>query len=43
LPFPPVCTLAGAVGFKWRWFLKVALVRYLRFAIYAALLFGVYA
>jgi hypothetical protein len=40
LPFPPVCTVAGVVEFRFRWFLWVSSVRFLRFLIYALFIFG---
>ena len=42
LPFPPVCLISGTVGFKFKWFLQVCLVRFLRFGIYGAILFGIF-
>jgi membrane protein YqaA with SNARE-associated domain len=40
LPFPPVCTVAGVVNFRFRWFLWVAATRFLRFFLYALFIFG---
>ena len=40
LPFPPVCTVAGVVNFRFRWFLWVAAVRFMRFFLYALFIFG---
>ncbi len=40
LPFPPVCTVAGVVNFRFRWFLWIAATRFLRFFLYALFIFG---
>ena len=40
LPFSPVSTVAGVVGFPFRMYLMVALSRFLRFWLYAAFLYG---
>lgn len=42
LPFPPVCLISGTVGFRFKWFLQVSLIRYARFAIYGAIIFGLF-
>ncbi len=41
LPFSPLATIAGAVGFKFRDYLIVSLSRFLNFGLNATLLFGV--
>ncbi len=40
LPFPIISTIAGMVGYRFRWYLMAALTRFLRFALYAAVVFG---
>jgi membrane protein YqaA with SNARE-associated domain len=40
LPFPMISTIAGMVGYRFRWYLMAALTRFLRFALYAAVIFG---
>lgn len=39
LPFPPVCVLAGIMKFPFNTFLAVASARFLRFFVYAAIIF----
>jgi len=39
LPFAPVCTVAGMVHFRYRWFLWVSATRFLRFFLYAYFIF----
>jgi len=40
LPFPIISTIAGMVGYRFHWYLLAALTRFLRFALYAAVIFG---
>lgn len=40
LPFPMISTIAGMVGYRFRWYLMAALTRFVRFALYAAVIFG---
>ena len=40
LPFPLVSTIAGMVGYRFQWYLWAALTRFIRFALYAAVIFG---
>ncbi|HAG49310.1 MAG TPA: hypothetical protein DCL07_05170 [Cryomorphaceae bacterium] len=41
LPFPPVCTVAGVVNFRFSWFLWVSTARFVRFFLYAWFIFGI--
>ncbi|CAI8344530.1 MAG: Uncharacterised protein [Owenweeksia sp. TMED14] len=40
LPFPPICTIAGIVNFRFQWFLILAIARFFRFFLYAIFIFG---
>jgi membrane protein YqaA with SNARE-associated domain len=39
LPYPPICIISGVVKFPFKTFMLLVLVRFVRFAIYAAVIF----
>lgn len=42
LPYPPICIVSGVVGFSFKRFVWITLVRYVRIFLYAAIIFGTF-